>query len=78
MKHARSPSQPKPSTPSTAELRDLADHADLRLALYRRRLYLGRGNPRRYAELERAAHGARARFTRARDRPDPATSREPT
>ena len=44
--------------PSLAELRAVAEHAALRVALYRRRTYLGRGAPRRLAELERIAKGA--------------------
>ena len=53
---------------STAELKALADYATQRLALYRRRIYLGRGEPRRLAELERIAKGASDRLTRARSR----------
>jgi hypothetical protein len=51
--------------PSAAELRALADHATQRLALYRRRVYLGRGEQRRLAELERIAKGAADRLRRA-------------
>jgi hypothetical protein len=54
--------------PSLDELRALARHADQRLALYRRRLYLGRGEPRRLAELERIAEGAAQRLRRAQGR----------
>jgi hypothetical protein len=54
--------------PSLDELRALARHADQRLALYRRRIYLGRGDPRRLAELERIAEGAAARLRRAERR----------
>jgi hypothetical protein len=52
--------------PSVAELKALADHADQRLALYRRRVNLGRGDLRRLAELERIAKGAADRLRRAR------------
>ena len=52
--------------PSAAELRALADHAAQRLALYRRRMYVGRGEPSRLAELERRAQGASDRLARAR------------
>jgi hypothetical protein len=54
--------------PSVEELRALADHAEQRLALYRRRTYVGRGDPQRLAELERIAEGAGARLRRALDR----------
>ncbi len=53
-------------TPSIGELEALATHADRRLALYRRRIYLGRGEPRNLRELERIAAGATARLQRAR------------
>ena len=65
MKHARSPSPRSPEARSVTELRALADHADQRLALYRRRMYLGRGDPRRLAELQRVAEGAHDRLARA-------------
>lgn len=51
--------------PSIAELRALLAHAVQQLALYRRRVYLGWGEPRRLAELERIAAGARHRLTRS-------------
>jgi hypothetical protein len=54
-------------TPSIGELAALAKDADLRLALYRRRIYLGRGDARRLHELERISHGATDRLRRARD-----------
>jgi hypothetical protein len=60
------PAGSSPHQPSTAELGALADHAAQRLALYRRRMYLGRGETRRFDELERRAKGARDRFARAR------------
>jgi hypothetical protein len=43
--------------PSLAELRAVAEHAALHIAPYRRRTYLGRGEPQRLAELERIAKG---------------------
>ena len=55
--------------PSVAELLALADHAARRVMLYRRRIYVGRGDPERLAELERIANGATARLRRARGRP---------
>jgi hypothetical protein len=47
-------------------LRAVAEHAALRVALYRRRTNLGRGEPRRLAELERIAKDAADRLRRAR------------
>jgi cbb3-type cytochrome oxidase cytochrome c subunit len=52
--------------PSVAELNALAAHARQRLALYRRRMYLGRGQANELAELERISHGAEDRARRAR------------
>lgn len=52
--------------PKLAELQALADHATQRLALYRRKILLGRGEPRRLAELERTAKGAADRLRRGR------------
>jgi hypothetical protein len=54
--------------PSIAELQAEADHARDRVALYRRKLYAGRGETRRMAELEREAAGAAGRLARAKDR----------
>jgi hypothetical protein len=51
--------------PSVAELRALSEHAARQLALYRRRVYLGRGDQQRLAELERIATGAADRLRRA-------------
>ena len=64
--------------PSMQELRDLAAHARDRLALYQRRMYLGRGEPARLAELQRISAGAAARLRRARDseRPPPGERRD--
>jgi hypothetical protein len=58
---------------SLVELRAALQHAGLRLALYRRRTYLGHGDPKRLAELERVAQGAAERLRRAR-----AQERDPT
>lgn len=54
--------------PSLADLQALATHAQQRLALYRRKFLLGRGEPQRLAELERVSNGAAQRVRRARDR----------
>ena len=51
--------------PSIADLRAEAAHASQRLALYRRRILLGRGDPVRLAELQRVADGADQRLRRA-------------
>jgi hypothetical protein len=50
---------------SLEELRAEASHAAQRLALYRRKVLLGRGDPRQLAELERVSAGAADRLTRA-------------
>lgn len=55
----------RPGRAEIADLRALSRYAGERLALYRRRVYLGRGEPRRLAELERSAAGARDRLARA-------------
>jgi hypothetical protein len=62
---------------SLVELRADAQQTALRLALYRRRTYLGRGDPKRLAELERVANGAadRLRTARAQDRGEAAGGR---
>ncbi len=54
--------------PSIADLQAEADHARDKVALYRRKLYAGRGEMRRLAELEREAAGACGRLARARER----------
>jgi hypothetical protein len=51
--------------PSLAELEAESRHAASRVALYRQRLYAGKGDPRGLAELERAAAGAAARLKAA-------------
>lgn len=57
--------------PSTEELRALATHARERLTLYRRKILLGDGDPRRFAELKRVSEGAADRLRRARERTGP-------
>ena len=51
--------------PSLTELRAQAEHATRRVALERRRIYLGRGDAQHLAELERIAAGATGRLRRA-------------
>jgi hypothetical protein len=51
--------------PSRAELLAHATYARERVALYRRRVYLGRGRLGHLAELERESNGAAARLRRA-------------
>jgi len=51
--------------PSLEELRAEAAHAAERLALYRRKMLLGRGDPRVLASRERVSHGATERLRRA-------------
>jgi len=53
--------------PSLDHLRAEERYARERLALYRRRALLGRGDPRRLAELERIADGALKRLRHAED-----------
>jgi hypothetical protein len=60
------PEAPPANVTPLAELEAVAAHASQRAALYRRRVLLGRGEPRRLAELERRASGAEARLRRAR------------
>jgi hypothetical protein len=52
--------------PSVDELRAVAAYAAQRVALYRRKILLGRGEPRQLAELERISDGAAGRLQRAR------------
>jgi len=54
-------------TPIT-DLRAESEHAARRLALYRRRVYLGRAEPGGLPAYERAAHGAADRLRRAQER----------
>ncbi|HEU4657832.1 MAG TPA: hypothetical protein VFR97_09915 [Capillimicrobium sp.] len=53
--------------PRIAELEAEAKHAADRVALYQRRMHLGRGDAQRFAELKRAADGAAQRLRRARE-----------
>ena len=53
--------------PSRRELEAVAVHAKQRAALYHRKVLLGRGEPRRLAELERVAAGAADRLRRFAD-----------
>ena len=57
--------------PSLAELEHEARHTATRVALYRQKLYAGRGDTRRLAELEREAAGAAQRRRTARERDAP-------
>jgi hypothetical protein len=54
--------------PSLPDLRAASAAAARRLALYRRRVYLGRGELNRLAELERIAAGAAGRLRAALER----------
>jgi hypothetical protein len=54
--------------PSLAELKAEADHTASRVALYQQKLYAGRGDTRRLAELQREAAGAAERLSSARAR----------
>ena len=53
------------SAAALAELRAEASYTAERLALYRRRMLMGKGEPRVLAERERAAAGAAERLKRA-------------
>jgi hypothetical protein len=50
------------------ELSAEASHAASRVALYQQKLYAGRGDERRLAELQREAAGAAERLALARSR----------
>ena len=64
--------------PRIADLRAESDHAARRLALYRRRVYIGRADGARLREYERIAQGAADRLSRAERRAeDPMTRRAP-
>ena len=54
--------------PSVEELRAEAVHASQRLALYRRKILLGRGDHRVLASRQRISDGATARLRRAEER----------
>jgi hypothetical protein len=51
-----------------AELAAEASHTASRVALYQQKLYSGRGDERRLAELQREAAGAAERLALARSR----------
>jgi hypothetical protein len=53
--------------PTLRELQDVAKHARNRLALYRQRVYVGRGDLLRLAELTRIADGAAKRLATAKE-----------
>ena len=57
--------------PSLEELRAEAVHASQRLALYRRKILLGRGDDRVLASPQRISDGARDRLRRAQERVAP-------
>jgi hypothetical protein len=61
-----------------ADLRAESDHAALRLARYRRRVYLGRADPAGLPEYERIAVGAAERLRRAKVRAGEHQSRRST
>lgn len=61
--------------PSLAELKAEATHARQRATLYRRKVLMGDGEPRRLAELERIADGASGRLRDASRTPPTATTR---
>ncbi|WCB91602.1 hypothetical protein DSM104299_00275 [Baekduia alba] len=50
-----------------AELQADATHTATRVALYQQKLYAGRGDVRRLAELQREAAGAAERLAHAND-----------
>jgi hypothetical protein len=54
--------------PSLAELTAEATHTASRVALYEQKLYSGRGDERRLAELRREAAGAAERLALGRER----------
>ena len=58
------------SAAALAELKAEARYAAERLALYRRRMLMGKGEPRVLAERERAASGAADRLKRGRHKSD--------
>ena len=63
--------------PTLRELPAVAKHASDRLALYRRRVYVGGGNLPRLAELQRIADGAAKRLATAKDIARAASRRPP-
>jgi hypothetical protein len=57
-----------PREPSIVELTAEAQHTADRVVLYEQKLYAGRGEARRLAELQREAAGAAERLALARSR----------
>jgi hypothetical protein len=57
-----------PREPSIVELAAEAEHTASRVALYEQKLYAGRGEARRLAELQREAAGAAERLALAQAR----------
>jgi hypothetical protein len=57
-----------PREPSIVELTAEAGHTASRVALYEQKVYAGRGDARRLAELQREAAGAAERLALARAR----------
>jgi hypothetical protein len=57
-----------PREPSIVELTAEARHTADRVELYQQKLYAGRGDARRFAELQREAAGAAERLALARSR----------
>jgi hypothetical protein len=55
----------RPGEASVEELRALSEHAAQRLALAKRRAYVGESDPGHLAELQRVADGAAGRLRRA-------------
>jgi hypothetical protein len=64
--------------PTLRELQAVAKHASDRLALYRRRMYVGRGDLPRLAELTRIAEGAARRLATAKKAARAASRRPPS
>jgi hypothetical protein len=64
--------------PTLRELQDVAKHARDRLALYRRRVYVGGGDLPRLAELTRIADGAAKRLAAAKEIARAASRRPPS
>jgi len=59
---------PAERLPSLEDLKAVAVHAQQRASLYRRKVLMGVGEPRRLAELERISTGAAGRLRAARRR----------
>jgi hypothetical protein len=65
------------AAPTIRELQAVAKHASDRLALYRRRVYVGGGDLSRLAELTRIADGAAKRLATAKEIARAASRRPP-